>query len=166
MLFASVALSALVFAAPSPAATPATNLCTSQGGQVESYTLKNGGVNGKTINKPIDVCVIPWASKINSYHIPRDTLTNTDATLAVLAFNALIPPGKLGGAAPMGEYCANVGGTVSAAVKQGDLLWYGPDNSNADFCVFPDFSAIEQWTLLYHAGNATMGSQIQFAWTQ
>ena len=133
----------------------------------------------------MQVCSFPNEEGSNVYLVALDTLASTKPTLAVLAFQALIPYVQPEGkdVQPANEYCSQqLGGTVAANTptsylpipgssagwwrQLGNGMWYGVN----DFCVFADGSAIDPWTLMYHANTNTSagvpsGSGIKFAYS-
>ena len=125
------------------------------------------------------------------YLVALDTLASTKPTLAVLAFQALVPIVEVIGELANG-YCLQLGGATAANTpssylpnpgfrvgwwrKLGKNKWYGVCGMSyyygvcTDFCVFADGSAIDTWTLMYHASNRNtsagvpLASGIQFAY--
>ena len=108
-----------------------------------------------------------------------DTLTSTQPTLAVLAFQSRTPVKPPNGTSPSANpstlYCSQLGGTCAADTPTSYLpmtsqhvgwwthkngSWYGIN----DFCVFADGSAMDTWTLEYHAALNNMGNNIKFAY--
>lgn len=71
---------------------------------------------------------------------------------------------------PSGDYCAQLGGTTAGhMIDYGGADWYEQKSDGQwspatyDFCVFPDFSAIGDWTLAYHA-TSELGDDIKWGW--
>jgi len=138
---------------------------------VKSLSLWTGPPSrgGVKMNSAMDVCFIRWENNGNDYTLPLSTLANPNPTMAVMAFDSLRAPGG-SGPNPAGAYCSQFGGTTAGHVLIGEADWYvevepGVWDENAyDFCVFPDFSAIGQWTLFYHS-NGQMGNNIKWGWS-
>ena len=152
-----------------------------------------GHVGVKIGSTPLVVCSFPNEEKNNVYLVALDTLVSTTPTLAVLAFQSRITPiDPVNSSAhsdrdpsttstsvtsdnPSSLYCAQLFGTYSADTPTAYLpvndnvgwwtklksgKWYGVN----DFCVFADGSAIDTWTLTYHAYNASSAGGIKFAY--
>ena len=156
--------------------------CTNQGGTVANYTLFNGDqpTGGVQLSAPMAVCSFPNEAKTNVYLVSLDTLASTVPTLAVLAFKARVPyrpPVNTSASTdPSTVYCIqNLGGAAAAGMTSRYLpiptapvgwwtiqagAWYGSN----DFCVFPDGSSMDTWTLFYHCKKKSDASMIKFAY--
>jgi putative hemolysin len=147
-----------------------TNFCVSQGGTVERYQIFNQDPSSQgsfAIGFPMQVCSFPNEAKTNYYEVELNTLASKTPTLAGLAFTARVPPNIPATCSnPAACYCAQVGGTVAA-----DTMSYGwwplntsqPDYGESDYCVFPDRSVIDEWTLTFHAARNDSANHITFA---
>ena len=155
--------------------------CTSQGGTVKSYTMFNGnapgyGTAGVQISKSLPVCSFPNEDNTNVYLVALDTLAAKEPTLAVLAFKARVlysPPPNIPNE-PSWLYCSQLGGATAGDTptsflpqpgyqvgwwtKKADGSWFGVN----DFCMFADGSAIDTWTLWYHAMTNSSANGIKF----
>jgi len=130
----------------------------------------------------MQVCSFPNEEGSNYYYVPLDTLASTKPTLAVLAFQALVPyiPSKNVNVNPSSVYCAQLGGAMATntpaeylPIPAAAVGWWHKISGKwlgvSDFCTFPDGSSMDTWTLLYHAAtNSSAGipsaSGIKFAW--
>ena len=133
---------------------------------------------GVRISKPMPLCSFPNEDRSNVYLVPLHTLASLEPTLAVLAFQAKVlyvpPPDTSVSSDPASIYCAQLGGASAADTpsaylpipteqagwwtKRQDGTWYGVN----DFCMFADGSAIDTWTLLYHAVTNNSVNGIKF----
>jgi putative hemolysin len=166
VLIAAIALNAADAASLSPSA-----FCTRQGGSVQMYRLYSGSPgNGQAIGYPMQVCSIPRdPDSPSSYKIAIDTLVSPYPTLAVLAFQSMspyVPPSGTICGNPSACYCTQLNGEFSASLNLG---WWPVNKTQVDygqseFCVFPDRSSIDPWTLFYHQSNPTMGGSIIFGY--
>ena len=156
--------------------------CTIQGGTVADYVLYNGNPPdfqpvGVQISKAMPTCSFPNEEGSNVYAVPLHTLVSVEPTLAVLAFQARVlyaPLDASASANPASTYCTQLGGAGAADTPssylpiptaqagwwtlQPDGTWYGV----SDFCTFPDGSAVDTWTLFYHAATNNSANGIEF----
>ena len=107
-----------------------------------------------------------------------DTLASVQPTLAVLAFQSsrtAIAKSNACSANPSTLYCNQLGGTAAGDTPSSYLPfatepvgWWTHKNSSwygiNDFCVFADGSAIDTWTMFYHAISLDRANNIQFAY--
>jgi len=151
------------------AVTP-QEFCEQQNGTVLTIGVWNDlPPNGKQIGDLRQICKIEPGNWI----VDLTTLTEPNATMAILAFNAKIPPHNSSSANPATLYCIQqLGGAAVDAVTQGRLQWFIYDtnndswnpNSGMSMCVFPDLSSMEEWTLFYHAVG--YNDPISFGWNE
>lgn len=188
LLFAVVAMMATTVAPVSSArsslavSSDSKKICTKEGGKVQDYVLYNGKApEGIPMARPMQVCSFPnkAAGTNNAFIVSLDTLASTKPTLAVLAFQARIPPMPATSGSstnPSNLYCNQLGGTTAVdspviylPIPSAKLDWWTkkPDGSwkrGDDFCTFPDGSAMSPWTLYMHANTNNSAPGIKFAY--
>jgi hypothetical protein len=150
----------------------ARDYCTSQGGTLVDRVATsntNGDPSAQLqLGGQVTFCEFEEGSGDSTTRISVDltTLSSTSPTLAAIAYLSKLPPvlPPQPSANPADWNCSHgLGGTTSwgnANVSGGWVDASQPVFSVMDECVFPDFSAIDAFGILYYATGAVRGADL------
>lgn len=137
--------------------------CVQTGGAVERRVPVYGTNSPSTqlrLAGTADFCQYTSSSSgASRIHIMLKTLYTTQPTLAVLAYDAKVQPGKCNGN-PASCYCSLLGGTdLFGGINAAGGGWYlkGAIDETLEACIFPDLSSIDSWGLTYHSQGIIRG---------